>query len=113
MERRLSRRIPFRKRIKYGLSHSTQGGFTFNLSENGIGVKSDRVFATGSRIMIHIYMGDETIRLEGIVVWVSSTLAGILSTMGIKFLSRTDDIKRIYLGRINQISTVNALDVSF
>jgi hypothetical protein len=98
-DRRLSRRIPFRKRIKYGLSDPTFVGYTFNLSESGIGIKADRVFPTKSRIVVHIYIGDEIVKLEGIVAWVSSTLPGILSLMGIKFLSCTNDIKRSYQQR--------------
>ena len=100
--RRLSVRIPFRKRVKYGSSEPNFVGYTFNLSEGGVGIKADRVFHPQSRIIIHIYIEDEIVKLEGVVVWVSPTLPGIISAMGIKFLSRADDIKRIYQQRTNQ-----------
>ncbi|MGE5446426.1 MAG: hypothetical protein ACM3SR_17825 [Ignavibacteriales bacterium] len=45
---------------------------------------------------------NEIIRLEGTVAWVSSVLPGILPTMGIKFSSRSNDIKNICQRRINQ-----------
>ena len=99
--RRLSTRIPFRKRVKFGLSEPAFVGYTFNLSEGGVGIKADRVFHPLSRIMLHIYIDDETIRLEGVVAWVSPTLPGVISSMGVKFSSRTDDIKRIYQQRIS------------
>lgn len=67
-----------------------------------MGIKADRVFHPQSRIMVHIYLGDEIIKLEGIVAWVSPALPGVISSMGIKFSSRTDDIKRVYQQRINQ-----------
>jgi Tfp pilus assembly protein PilZ len=102
VNQRLSTRIPFRKRVKYGSSDPTSAGYTFNLSEGGIGIKADRVFHPKSRIIVHIYTEDEIVKLEGVVVWVSPALHGILSTMGIKFSSRINDIKSIYQRRINQ-----------
>jgi PilZ domain-containing protein len=99
---RLSMRVPFRKRVKYGLSDPVSVGYTFNLSEGGIGIKADRVFHPKSRITVHIYTEDEIVKLEGVVIWVSPALPGILSTMGIKFSTRINDIKSIYQQRINQ-----------
>lgn len=108
VNRRVSRRIPFRKRVKYGLSDSPTSaftGYTFNLSEDGIGVKTHRVFLPRSKILIQIHTSgvdleesrmDEIIKLEGTVTWVSPTLPGILPTMGIKFSSRSKDIRQIY-----------------
>jgi len=109
--RRQSARIPFRKRVEYGLSAPTFVGYTFNLSEGGIGVKAHRVLPPRSKILIQIHMssGDlgesimnEIIRLEGTVAWVSSILPGILPTMGVKFSSRSSDIKNICQRRISQ-----------
>lgn len=106
--RRASRRIPFRKKVKYGLSNSPDSmfaGYTFNLSEGGIGIKAHRVFSHRSKISIQIYMSgadlegntmNDIIKLEGTVAWVSRVLPGILPTMGVKFLDRSSDIKRIY-----------------
>jgi PilZ domain len=108
--RRLSERIPFRKRVKYGLSGHALAGYTFNLSEDGIGIKANRVFSPRSKILVQIYISgtdlqgssmDEIIKLEGTVAWVSYVLPGIISTMGIKFSNRSNDIKRIYLQRTN------------
>ncbi len=109
--RRLSARIPFRKRVKYGVGDSTSVGYTFNLSENGIGIKANRVFSPQSKIEIQIYMSgtdleessmDEIIREEGTVAWISPALPGILPTMGIKFSGRSNEIKRIFQQRIKQ-----------
>lgn len=99
--RRLSTRIPFRKRVKFGPSKPAFVGYTFNLSEGGVGIRADRVFHPLSRIILHIYIEDEIARLEGVVAWVSPTLPGAISSMGIKFSGPTDDIKRIYQQRIS------------
>lgn len=101
-DHRQSARIPFRLRVKYGLSRPTSSGYTFNLSERGIGITSQRVFPPKSKIVIHIFAGDRTLRLEGSVAWTSPVLPGRLSKMGVKFLSRTDDVRDIYLQRLNR-----------
>ncbi len=108
--RRLSTRIPFRKRVKYGLADSSSVGYTFNLSEDGIGIKGNRVFSSRSKILIQIHVSetdleessmDEIIRLEGTVAWVSPALPGILPIMGIKFSSRSHNIRSIYQQRMS------------
>ncbi len=108
-DRRGSKRIPFRGKVKYGSSAPTLGGYSFNLSEGGIGINAYRVFPPQSKITIFLFMGDETIRLEGIVKWVSPTLPGTRSSMGIKFTSRTDGIKSVYQQRMNRMSADNDL----
>jgi PilZ domain len=98
--RRLSERIPFRNKIKYGFWSSVWIGNTANLSEGGIAIKANRAFPTGSKIVALLYVDGKIMELEGIVAWVS-TLPEILptmalSTMGINFSSATDKIKQIY-----------------
>ena len=103
-DRRISRRIPFRGKVKYGPNEPTLGGYSFNLSEGGMGIKAYRVLAPQSKIAIFLYMGEETLRLEGVVRWVTPTLQGVRSSMGIKFTSRTNDIKSVYHQRLNRMS---------
>jgi hypothetical protein len=104
-DRRSSRRIPFRTKVKYGVSNPDLGGYAFNLSEGGIGIKAHRVFPPHSKIAVFLYMGDQIMRLEGVVRWISPTLPGTRSSMGIKFTSRTDNIKSVYQQRINRMAT--------
>jgi hypothetical protein len=108
-DRRGSKRIPFRGKVKYGSSDPNLGGYSFNLSEGGIGIKAYRAFPPQSKITIFLYMGDETLRLEGVVKWVSPTLPGTRSSMGIKFTSRTDGIKSVYQQRMNRMTAENDL----
>lgn len=103
-DRRISKRIPFRGKVKYGSSDPILGGYSFNLSEGGIGIKGHRMYPPQSKITIFLYLGDDTIRLEGVVRWVSPTLPGVRSSMGIKFTSRTDGIKSVYQQRINRMT---------
>ena len=105
-DRRLSERIPFRNKIKYGFWSPVWIGNIVNLSEGGIGIKANRAFPPGSKIVALLYMDDQIIELEGIVAWVSplpntlSTMA--VSTMGISFSSDTK-IKHIYRQIINEV----------
>lgn len=103
VERRTSTRIPFRQRVKYGLNNHIFAGYTFNLSEHGIGITANKVFPPKSRISVNIFVGEEPLRLEGIVAWTSPVLPGIHSKMGVRFSSRTDDIKRVYHQKIAQL----------
>jgi PilZ domain-containing protein len=104
--RRLSERIPFRNKIKYGSWSHVWTGNTFNLSEGGIGIKADRFLLPGSKIVALLCIDDEIIELEGIVAWVSvpetrSTIG--LSTMGISLSGSNDNIKRIYRQIITEV----------
>ena len=112
--RRVSRRVPFRKRVRYGLTNANFSGYTSNISENGIRIESHKIFAPRTKMVIHIHMGEigieegameEIAILEGVVVWVSPTLPGVLAKMGIKLISRADDIKSIYRQKMHQYNT--------
>jgi PilZ domain-containing protein len=94
--RRLSNRILLKQKIKFGPSKPTLSGYTFNISESGIGIRTNTVLPPKSMVLVDIYMGDKVVRVEGMIAWVSSILPEKVSTMGIRLTSRTDDIKRIY-----------------
>jgi hypothetical protein len=109
--RRLSIRVPFRKRVRYGLSNPNSSGYALNISKNGMAIESHRTFPVRSKIMIHIHIGGNTIEdgrmeevvlVEGIISWVSHTLPGIPTKMGIKFVSKFDEINRIYQDKAGQ-----------
>ena len=108
--RKDSRRIPFRKRVRYGLSAPSVLGYVANISENGIKIEGYKVFPRGSRIVIYMYLGEthiddgsmgEVIVLDGLVSWTSPTLPGVLPRMGVKITSRNDELKRIYKDKAN------------
>jgi Tfp pilus assembly protein PilZ len=108
--RRLSTRIPFRNKIKYGFWSSVWIGRTVNLSEGGIGIKANRAFPRGAKITVLLYMDDQVIEIEGIIAWVSPLpdilSATALSTMGIRFLSGADKIKHISRQMLDPCTTI-------
>jgi len=101
---------PFRNKIKYGFWSSVWIGLTVNLSESGIGIKANRAFPPGSKIVALLYMNDEIIEFEGIVAWVSPLpeilSAMALSTKGIKFSSGADKIKLISRQMLEPYTTI-------
>ncbi|MGE5445557.1 MAG: PilZ domain-containing protein [Ignavibacteriales bacterium] len=117
--RRASRRIPFRKNVKSQLSNSPNStfmGYISDLSEDGISIKSHKVFPRSTKILIQLHLGDanlgesamsDVIKLEGTVRWVSPLLPGIVPTMGVEFSSRNTHIKRIYDNRCISIGINN------
>jgi hypothetical protein len=102
IEHRLSQRISFREPIKYGLDDPTFTGYTFDLSENGIGIKASKVFPPDTKLVFDMYMGDDVIRIEGVVARVRPILSEVISIMGVKFSGRADRIKHIYVQRLNK-----------
>jgi PilZ domain-containing protein len=102
IEHRLSQRIPFREPIKYGLDYPTFSGYTFDLSEGGIGIITSKVFPPDTELVFDMYMGEGVSRVEGVVARVTPILSGAASIMGVKISGRTDDIKHIYMQRLNK-----------
>jgi hypothetical protein len=103
--RRRSRRVPFRKRVRYGLNNPSLLGYLSNISENGIKIEGNKVFPPGTKLVIYIYVEEtsieegsmgEVIVLEGVVAWVTPTLPGVLPKMGIEISSKADELKRLY-----------------
>jgi len=95
-ERRLSKRQEFRKIIKYGISNPEYTGFTYNISEAGIGVKTNNRLMPKARIIADLFLGEETLRVLGVIIWSDLGIKGFRSQMGIKITSRPERIKDIY-----------------
>jgi len=95
-ERRLSKRQEFRKIIKYGISNPEYTGFTYNISEAGIGVKTNNLLMPKARIIADLFLGEETLWILGVIQWSVLGLDGYRSRMGVKITSRPEKIKDIY-----------------
>jgi hypothetical protein len=110
-DRRLSRRVPFRRRVRYGLHDPQFSGYTSNISESGIAIESFRVLPPRSKVIVYIDVDkidlkegrmDHIIKVEGVVEWVYFLIPGIPSKMGVKFLTLNNDLVGIYKRRISQ-----------
>ena len=101
-ERRSSERIPFRSKIKYGLYSPTSEGYSFDLSEMGIGITASKLFPRGSLIVVKVVIEDETEEFVGRVVWSSKTTPIDACIMGIQFVTSTNKLNLIYQQKIKE-----------
>jgi hypothetical protein len=101
---RRSTRIPYYKKIKYGLlnGRSRKGdenllfsGSTFNISEHGIGMEGTKGFPPNFKIEASLFTGEKTIRFEGTIKWLYHSNSEKWY-MGIEISSRRDDLRKIY-----------------
>ncbi len=95
-ERRLSKRLLFRKKIKYGVSNPEYNGLTFNISESGIAIKADKLFIPATRIIADLFLDEEILKFQGVIIWSDLSLKGYHSQTGIKITSHPEKIKDIY-----------------
>ncbi len=100
-DQRCSKRLPFRKKVTFGLSDTKTIGYTADLSESGISIRSNSLFPPKSTILAKIFLDDSTETLIGKVVWTSDATRGAIPSMGIKFSSRANNLHHIYYQRLN------------
>jgi len=100
--KRRSRRLPFRKLIKYGNKKSEHRGYTLNLSKHGMVIESSKTYPEDTPLIIVILdklneneEQDQTTKVLGKVVWY---LQGISRTgkMGIEFLTHSKELELEY-----------------
>ena len=110
-QKRSTRRLPFRRRIRLGKESPTYLGYVVDISEEGIQIEARNLYVPGTRIVISFQEdnvqakdGGET-KVEGLVKW-STRIAGSLSgKMGVVVISDTDGIiKTIYKERIAKLT---------
>jgi hypothetical protein len=109
-EKRKSRRLPFRKRIRLGKDNPTFMGYAVNISEKGLEVEARNVFPAGTRIVISFQEEGESgkegeeIRVEGIVRWSSRLVGSLSGKMGVEIIDDSGDVvKSTYMERINKL----------
>lgn len=92
-----SKRIKFNQKIKYGSDEVLNTDATsLNLSPSGIAIKSYRTVTPGTRISLILFTGDKPIRLDGEVIWNSADDVKNDAEMGIKIISRKDQLTKVY-----------------
>ena len=99
---RRSKRLPFRKRVKFGQKTTDHIGHTMNFSKFGIQIESSKVFPPGTPLIIEILdklsfsdSNSSQISFIGKVVWATRGISNT-STMGIEFLTQSKDIENEY-----------------
>jgi len=99
---RSSKRLPFYNKIVI-LRNSKESitANTFNISQNGIFIRTDLDIPVGTNILAHIFIGSETCEVEGKIEWLSKNPSDNSFKMGVKLLIVTNEFNEIYQ-RINR-----------
>lgn len=101
---RRSTRLHYYKRLKYGLLNGKTrdgedtfkfNGFTFNISEHGIGMQGNKGFPPNFKIEVSLFTGERMIRFEGTIKWLYHSNSEKWY-MGIEVTSKINDIREIY-----------------
>ena len=102
---RRSTRLPYYKKLKYGLLNgkAREGdenlifkGTTFNISEHGIGMEGTKGFPPNFKVEGILFAGEKTIRFEGTIKWLYHSNSEKWY-MGIEVSSRKEKFNEIYL----------------
>ena len=103
-QKRRSKRIPFRKRVKFGDKTPIHTGHTLNFSYHGVVIESSILYPSGSKIVLEIIDNISTDNgssgaalAVGRVVWASRGLGvSPRGKMGIEFAKTSKLLKEIY-----------------
>lgn len=103
--KRESERIAFNQRVKYGPGEDANtDAVSVNLSASGIALKSYKALPPGSKISVVLYSGEKPVRLQGEVIWNTADDSGNETEMGIKIVSRKDEIGNLYKTNLARIA---------
>jgi len=101
---RSSTRVPYYKKLKYGLLNGKSresdkdlifNGSTFNISEHGIGMEGTKGFPPNFKIEASLFTGEKTVKFEGTIKWLYHSNSEKWY-MGIEVSSRKDELQEIY-----------------
>jgi len=92
MEQRNQSAKRYRRRVevRYGPAEPECAGYSGNISETGIMIRSTRVFAPGTLLNLELKLPDNTVKLRGKVTWAREGGVQLLPTgkvgMGVRFV---------------------------
>lgn len=106
-EKRKTRRLPYRKRIKLGKENPTYMGYVVNISERGLEIEARNIFPAGTRIVISfqdesdIGKDIEEIRVNAVVKWSTRLVGSLSGKMGVEIFDDSGEaVKNIYKEKI-------------
>lgn len=104
---RRSKRLPYRKRVRFGTKKPEYTGHTLNFSYHGIVIESSTILKSGSSIVLEIIDkissgngADKSAIAVGKVVWTNRDLGvSPRGKMGVEFSKTSRHFKEIYRSR--------------
>ena len=99
-ERRPAKRLRKRLMVRYGVDEANKMGFTKNISETGIFIRTNTVFRPGTTVHVQVQFPERTFSYWGRVAWakqVPTQLAHVLECgMGVSFIEPPGDWLEFY-----------------
>ena len=90
--RRSRKRLP----VLYGPAQASHIGYSGNISQTGMMIRTTRVFAPGTLLHLDLEAAPRHLRLQGRVVWARAGEIAWLATgkigMGVKFVDPPEDL---------------------
>jgi len=87
---RVTNRAKKRVMVRYGVTGLDRTGFTRNVSETGMAIQTNQVFAPGTMLQIEMKFPDRTVTLWARVVWAQRVPAALAHRlpcgMGVQFV---------------------------
>jgi hypothetical protein len=97
-EKRKTRRVPYRKRIRLGKETPTYMGYAVNISERGLEIEARNLFPAGTRIVISFQEENvtgkqsEEVKVDALVKWSTRLVGSLSGKMGVEIISDSDDL---------------------
>jgi len=100
-KRRISKRVPFRSNIRYGITDPPEHtSFIMDFSDTGVYIKTNRLFTPGTKLYLLINTPHGQFKACGIVVWAKKAPPHLVrhmkSGMGIQFTSVEKGLIELY-----------------
>jgi len=97
--KRVSKRIPFRTRLRYGADESLSPGYSVDLSEHGMGIVGKHLYPPKSSVRIEVLMKDFSFTINAEVKHAKKFLPGQPVRMGVAFQKSPAIIRALYKNR--------------
>jgi len=91
-----ARRSRKRLTVRFGPNQPEYIGYSANISSSGMMIRTGRVFAPGTRLLLEVEIVPRALRLQGVVVWARAGDPRWIATgrigMGLKFIHPPDNL---------------------
>ena len=84
-------------KVKFGIDDTVYPGKAYNISQKGILIHSFKAFVPNTSLNIKIHKDTEIVQLNTEVKWVKKTNDNSGSFMGLYFVGKNFEIKKLYI----------------
>lgn len=89
-------RVPFKRTVKYGEDELSNYGWAYELSDDAIGIYTDKLLDTGMNLTIEIMLQSEFIKAAGQVIGSYQNSQGTTYKTGVKLTDYPEKLRKTY-----------------